>query len=100
MKSCAYDCIQCKQSFEATIEHYASSGFRPGRADDSCHYLFDSDLLSFWHHLQHMLPSTSQNKVLEVLGEISNDNYRVREVMDAFNILYPKNVIIFAEEHH
>lgn len=77
MKSCKFECGNCFKSDEACIEDYIVSGFRPGRADDCAFYLFEAELLNWWHYLQHKVPGTSGNKFLETLEDMSRSHSRV-----------------------
>ncbi|EFX66125.1 hypothetical protein DAPPUDRAFT_116662 [Daphnia pulex] len=74
--STLFVCSVCKESRLATNEEYMYSGYWPGSLSHNS-YFIEEDLISFWHHLRHKTPGTSERKFVETLEEISLDNDRV-----------------------
>ncbi|KAK4024213.1 hypothetical protein OUZ56_009600 [Daphnia magna] len=76
LTSTQFVCSVCKESRLATNEEYMFSGYWLGSLSHNS-YFIEEDLLSFWHHLRHKTPGTSERKYVETLEEISLDNDRV-----------------------
>ncbi|KAK4024214.1 hypothetical protein OUZ56_009601 [Daphnia magna] len=82
LTSTQFVCSVCKESRLATNEEYMFSGYWLGSLSHNS-YFIEEDLLSFWHHLRHKTPGTSERKYVETLEEISLDNDRKRRFSDA-----------------
>ena len=73
-------CSVCNESRLATNKEYMFSGYCPASLSDNS-YFIEEDLLSFWHHLRHKKPGTSERKFVETLDKISLDNDRVNLIL-------------------